>query len=152
MDVLSAIYRYCNYQERCHKEVRSKLYDLGCTTPEVEAYMATLIEKGMLNEQRYANAIVRGKFKMNSWGRNKIVHQLRLNQVSTACITRALKEIDAEDYYETLLKLTERKMAELRSERSTQRKAYKLHRYLLQKGYEYSLVKDAVEEITNRAS
>ena len=152
MDVLSAIYRYCNYQERCHKEVRNKLYELGCTTPEVEEHIALLIEKGLLNEQRYADAIVRGKFRMNHWGRNKIVQQLKFNQISPACIAKALNQIDSGVYYGRLLKLTEKKLAEMQSERSIQRRNYKVYRYIIQKGYESSLVKEALEEITNSPS
>ena len=51
-----AIEQYCNYQERCHQQVRDKLYTLGANSEEVECLIATLIEKDILNEQRFANA------------------------------------------------------------------------------------------------
>jgi regulatory protein len=152
MDILSAIYRYCNYQERCHKEVRNKLYELGCTTLEVEDNIAILIENGLLNEQRYADVIVRGKFRMNSWGRNKIVQHLRMDQVSTSCITSALNGLDSQEYYRTLIRLTEKKMTELRSEKSKALMMHKIFRYLLQKGYEPTLIKEALEEISNKTA
>lgn len=89
---------------------------------------------------------------MNHWGRNKIVQQLKFNQISPACIAKALNQIDSGVYYGRLLKLTEKKLAEMQSERSIQRRNYKVYRYLIQKGYESSLVKEALEEITNSPS
>ena len=44
-----AIEQYCNYQERCHQQVRDKLYTLGANSEEVECLIATLIEKDILN-------------------------------------------------------------------------------------------------------
>ena len=76
MSVDKSIYHYCNYQERSHKEVRNKLYELGCNTDEVNAHLSDLIEKGVLNEERYAKAIVRGKFNLKQWGRVKILQLL----------------------------------------------------------------------------
>ena len=63
----ASILHYCKYQERCHAEARNKLYELGFTTPEVERQIALLIENGVLNEERYARAYARGKFRMLHW-------------------------------------------------------------------------------------
>jgi regulatory protein len=146
-DITTAIYRYCNYQERSHAEVRNKLYELGCTTPEVEQHIADLIEKGLLNEERYARAIARGKFRMKQWGRVKIVQQLKLQRVSEYCIRKALTEIDEDEYIQTLQKLAEKKWLELRSERNMLVRKGKAYKYLAQRGYESSLIQDALKEI-----
>ena len=57
------------------------MYELGCTTPEVEENIAELIEKDVLNEERFARAIARGKFNMKQWGKRKIIEQLKFQQV-----------------------------------------------------------------------
>ena len=147
MDNRAAIYRYCNYQPRCHKEVRNKLYELGATTPEVEELIAELIEKNLLNEEAYARAISRGKFRMKQWGRNKIIQQLKLNRISEYCIRKGLSEIDPEEYYNTMVKLTNRKWTELKGERSPLARKMKVCRYMLQKGYEADLVQHIIKEI-----
>src|SRR5690606_5982087 len=116
MDKRSSIYHYCQYQERCHAEVRNKLYELGCRTPEVEELIAELIEKDLLNEERYARAIARGKFRMKQWGRQKILQQLKLNKISEYCIKKAMTEIDEDEYMQVLQKLAERKWQELKKE------------------------------------
>jgi regulatory protein len=146
-DVRTAIYRYCNYQERSHQEARDKLYELGCRTTEVEEYIAELIEKGVLNEERFARAIARGKFRMKQWGKQKIIQQLKQQRVSEYCIKKALTEIDPDEYYKTLEKLAEKKWIELRKERSQPARKAKTYRYLLQKGYESSLIQDVINEI-----
>jgi regulatory protein len=72
-EVKKKIYHYCAYQERCHQEVRNKLYDLGSTTSEVEEMISHLITEGYLNEERFARAYAGGKFRLKNWGKMKII-------------------------------------------------------------------------------
>ena len=149
MSARESIYHYCNYQPRSHQEARNKLYELGCTTPEVELIISELIEKGLLNEEQYARAIARGKFRMKQWGRVKIIQQLKFNKVSEYCIKKAMTEIDPDEYYETLKKLAEKKWATLKSEKQPPIKKKKAFSYLAQKGYESSLINEALNELIN---
>ena len=147
MDHKTAIYQYCNYQERSHKEVRNKLYDLGCRTTEVNELIAELIEVGLLNEERYARAIARGKFRIKKWGRNKIINALKLQQVSAYCIKKALTEIDEDEYLEVLKKLSEKRWTELSTEKNKLIKKKKFYSFLLQRGFEQALINEAYKEI-----
>jgi regulatory protein len=140
----AAILHYCKYQERCHQEVRNKLYELGCTTPEVENHIATLIESDVLNEERFARSFARGKFRMKQWGKEKIKQQLKLRKISDYCIKKAFTEIDPEEYDTTLNKLASKKANEVKGDRSEAARKFKLYRYLIQKGYERDLVMDAI--------
>ena len=88
LDTREAIYHYCNYQPRCHKEVRNKLYELKATTPEVEEMIAELIQYKVLSEETYARAIARGKFRITHWGKTKIIQHLKLNKISDYCIRK----------------------------------------------------------------
>jgi regulatory protein len=147
MSISTAIYRYCKYQERCHQEVRDKLYELGCNATEVEKHIAELIESNVLNEERYARAIARGKFRMKHWGRIKITQQLKAKRISDYCIKKALTEIDPAEYFTTLYKLAEKKLIELSGEKKEHVARFKLTRYLMQKGYESSIISDVIAEI-----
>lgn len=149
MEIKATIVKYCDYQERCQSEVRNKLYELGCKTLEVESLISELIEQGLLNEERYARAIARGKFRIKGWGRNKIIQQLKQKRISDYCIKAALKEINPEEYWNTLLKTAERKLHELRTEKNPIARRIRLQRYLLQKGFENQLIQDAMNEIIN---
>ena len=135
-----AILYYCKYQERCHYEVRNKLYELGFSTITVDDQIAELIAADLLNEERFAISFARGKWRMLHWGRNKIRQQLKIRNVSEYCIKRALQEIPEGDYQSMLEQLTIKKWNELRTEKSKQTKKAKVYRYMLQKGFEQELV------------
>ena len=147
METEAAILHYCKYQERCHQEVRNKLYELGCTTPEVEQQLTRLIESNALNEERFARAFAGGKFRMMQWGREKIKQQLKVRKISDYCIRKAMTEIDETDYGKTLEKLAYKKLVEIKGDRSPLSRKSKLYRYLVQKGYERDLVIDLVKEL-----
>jgi regulatory protein len=141
-----SILYYCKYQERCHKEVRNKLYELGFRSSTVELQISELIAEGVLNEARFAASFARGKFRIKGWGRVKIRQQLKLRGISDYCIKKAFGQIDPDEYALCLEKYTVKKLAELRSERNVLVRKAKLYRYLLQKGYEADLINDAIKE------
>ena len=136
----AAILHYCKYQERCHWEVKNKLFELGCSKEETEEYLSRLIENGVLNEERFAKAYAGGKFRISHWGREKIKQQLKLRKISAYCIRKGMEEINTEDYEKMLENLTHKKLTELKSERNQLIKQNKVYRFLVQKGYERDLV------------
>jgi regulatory protein len=134
--------KFCTYQERCHNEVRSKLLSIKVYGQELENIMNRLIELGFLNEERYAKTYAGGKFRQLGWGRNKIIQQLKFRQVSPYCIAEAMKEIDEDDYVLTLKKLAAKRLQQLRSD---PRKTYKTIQYLIGRGFESELVRQALK-------
>lgn len=139
---LEKIKSYCAYQERSHKEVRSKLLELEVYGDDLENFISILIDENYLNEERYARAIARGKFRFKQWGRNKILQTLRQQEVSDYCIKKAMEEIDEDEYLDTVKKLADKKMATLTSEKNKFIKMSKLRNYLLSKGYEYEYINE----------
>ncbi len=133
---------YCAYQERCHSEVKEKLYGFGLRKTEVEELLSKLIEEDYLNEERFAVQFAGGRFRMKQWGRVKIKYELKQKQVSEYIIRKALKTIDEDDYQSTLQKLYEQKQQQLSSEKNIFIKKRKLQDYLLQKGYELQLINE----------
>ena len=142
---LPQIKQYCIYRERCHSEVKEKLYSYGLYKNDVEQLMAQMVEENYLNEERFAKQYAGGKFRMNQWGRVKIKYALRQKQVSDYSIKKGLKEINESDYKKTLHKLAEQKLKTLKNESNVFSKKKKLQDYLLQKGYEA----DSVREVVN---
>ena len=131
---------YCAYQERSHVETKEKLYSFGLPREEVEQIIARLIDEDYLNEERFASAFARGKFRMKHWGRVKIRYELKQKYISELCIKKVMKEIDEEEYLKTLEKLTEEKLEELRQEKDILTRKKKVLSYLLQKGYERDII------------
>lgn len=137
---------YCGYQERCHAEVKEKLYSFGLRSHEVETLMALVIEEGYLNEERFAIAFAGGKFRMKQWGKEKIKNELFKKRVTGYCLKIALAEIDAQDYQRTFEKLAKAKWTSLKGERNIYVKKGKTKNYLIQKGYEISLIMNWLAE------
>jgi regulatory protein len=138
---------YCGYQERCHSEVKEKLYELGVRKAEHDEIISKLIEENYLNEERFAIQFAGGRFRIKQWGKTKIKHELKQKQVSDYCIRKALKEIDDQAYLKTLQKLYNQKWASLKGEINLFSKLRKTRDYLLQKGYEVELVKEMMNDV-----
>jgi regulatory protein len=126
---------YCAYQERCHSEVKEKLYELGVWKKEHDEITAKLIEENYLNEERFAIAFAGGKFRIKQWGRVKIKYEL--------------KQIDEEEYLKVLDKLAKEKYASLKIEQYLVRKK-KTMDYLIRRGFEAELVNESIKTITDK--
>lgn len=142
---LQKLKHYCAYQERCHNDVKEKLYKLGVWKKEHDEIIAALIEENYLNEERFAIAYAGGKFRINSWGRVKIKYALKQKQVSEYCIKKAMKQISEEDYMKLLNKLAKGKYATLKADQYLVRKK-KTMDYLITKGFETNLVAAVLEK------
>lgn len=139
---------YCSYQERCHSEVISKLYELGVYKKEHDEIIATLIQENYLNEERFAIQFAGGKFRLKQWGKVKIKYELKGKQVSEYCIKKALATIPTADYLQAAQKLFDAKNKTLKSEKNIFIKKRKLQDYLLQKGYELQLINELQKELS----
>jgi len=144
---LPKIKQYCAYQERCHSEVRDKLYSFGLRKTEVEEIISTLITQNYLNEERFAIHFAGGKFRIKQWGKIKIKQSLKLKQVSEYCIKKALKEIDSKEYQKTFQKLAELKLKTLKSERNIFIRKRKMQDFLLQKGFENEMIREFLKNL-----
>lgn len=143
----SKIKQYCAYQERCHSEVKTKLYSFGLNKKEVEEIVSLLITENYLNEERFAIMYAGGKFRMKKWGKNKIKQSLKHKLVSEYCIKKALKEIDETEYQKTFFNLADQKIDSLKSEKNIFIKKRKLQDFLIRKGYESNLVMEMVNDL-----
>tara|TARA_Y200000002_G_scaffold365796_1_gene356129 strand:+ start:409 stop:858 length:450 start_codon:yes stop_codon:yes gene_type:complete len=103
--VKKKIEHYCAYQERCHKEVITKLNKFGVFGDEADEYICYLIDENFLSETRFTEAYVRGKFNNNNWGKIKIIRELKLRNISDWNISNALNQISEEGYNNKLKKL-----------------------------------------------
>nr|WP_298792693.1 regulatory protein RecX [uncultured Allomuricauda sp.] len=137
---------YCAYQDRCHKEVQQKLVDMRMIPEAIDQIMAHLIQENYLNEERFAKSFARGKFSIKKWGKNRIVNELKQRQISTFNIKSALKEIEEEDYRNTLNELAVKRLGQI-NESNIQKKRKKLADYLLYRGWESHLVYEKLKEL-----
>jgi regulatory protein len=138
---------YCAYQERCHSEVRDKLYSFNLRRNEVEQLLTQLIEENYLNEERFALAYASGKFRIKHWGKEKIKYALKQKHVSDYCIRKALASISNTDYNKTFNSIADKKLAALKSEKNIFIKKKKIRDFLQQKGFEIKLINEYLKDI-----
>lgn len=137
---------YCGYQDRCHQEVKEKLYSLKLGKASVEMLLSRLIEEDYLNEERYAKAFVGGHFRQKQWGKVKIAYALKQKRVSEYNIKKAMKEILEEDYLAVAEKLITTKWKTLKNEQYINRTA-KTMAFLQQRGFEPSLIQNILKKL-----
>ncbi|MEJ6681318.1 MAG: regulatory protein RecX [Flavobacteriales bacterium] len=145
-EILYKMKLWCDRQERCHSELRTKLYSESLYGSQVERLIAELISQNYINETRFAQAYVSGKFRIKRWGRVKIRQNLKLKQVSLYCIKEGLKEIDEQEYAKTIIRLIEKKKHDYRKEKNPYLLKNKIAKYVMSKGFEGDLVWNRVNE------
>ncbi|CAM1352382.1 MULTISPECIES: regulatory protein RecX [Tenacibaculum] len=145
-EIKRKIEQYCVYQDRCHKEVEKKLKDYNLIPEAREHILLHLLEHNFLNEERFAKSFARGKFRIKKWGKDRIVRELKFRDISAYNIKSALKEIDEEEYIKTLYNLVEKKNASV-SETNHFKRKKKIADYLLYRGFESSLIYEALKTI-----
>jgi regulatory protein len=141
---------FCGYQERCHHDVKEKLYSFGLRRQDVDAALATLIEEDYLNEERFAVQFAGGHFRLKQWGKVKIRYELKQRQVSDYCIKKALAAIEEDDYLKTLGRLAAGKWETLKGETAFVRRG-KLQEYLVRKGYEPDRIAEVIKDLSQAA-
>ncbi|WP_375237801.1 regulatory protein RecX [Aurantibacter sp.] len=137
---------YCAYQERCHKEVTSKLRELNMIPSAIDVIVVHLISHKFLDETRFAETFARGKFRIKKWGKQRIIRELKFKQISVYNIKKGLAQISDEDYYNTFDELASKK-SETITESNVYKKRKKLADYLLYRGWESVMVYSKVKEL-----
>jgi len=145
---LLKLQQFCAYKERCHSEVRTKLIKMEVYGDRLENIISELIQEDFLNEERYARAYVRGKYRMNNWGKKKIMINLKSKRVSEYCIKKGLEEIDQEEYYNNLLSILEKQVRQYsRKNLNSYQLKSKLYQFAAGKGYESEVISMALEDV-----
>lgn len=144
-EALRKMQSYCAYQERCHKEVKDKLIDLGIYGDDLDNIIVDLIEQKFLDEQRFADLFIGSKFRQKRWGKVKIMQAIKVKGVSAYCIKRGFKnEITDEAYRETLYDVIKKK-DKLTAAKNHWELKQKLAKYAMGRGFESWLVWEILE-------
>ena len=136
---------YCAYQERCHKEVVTKLKEFGMIPAAIDTIVTKLIQENYLNETRFAQSFARGKFRIKKWGKNRILRELKIRQISPYNIKMGMKEISDNAYQETFYHLFEKRKQEVAHLSKAEQKK-KIFSYLSYRGWEHQRIYNALNE------
>ena len=137
---------YCAYQERCHKEVIAKLKTLGMIPSVIDKIISELIKANYLNETRFTQSFVSGKFRIKKWGKNLILQELKVRDISSFNIKLGMKEISDDNYQKTFYELFEKRRREVKQLTKTEQKK-KIFSYMSYRGWENSKVYEALRDL-----
>ena len=138
---LKKMLHYCDYQERCKKEILTKLDTFELADGDRDFIVDFLQDEGFINDERYCRSFVKGKLNLKKWGVNKIKLALIAKGVDREVIDEVLSEIDKNSYKEELVNLLKNK--KINEDDPYKRKA-KLIRYAVGKGYSLSMVMEVL--------
>ncbi|MEI6885242.1 MAG: regulatory protein RecX [Bacteroidota bacterium] len=151
---LEKIRYFCSYRERSEKEAELKLRALQAPPGKIKSIIELMKEEGFLSDERYARAFVRGKFRVNHWGRIKIAFELRARKIPEKMIAKAMSEIDEDAYLAQLGEMIEKKVNDIRRQKKEENISVKklktrdkLFNFALGKGYEHDLIRQILDEL-----
>ena len=144
--ILNKARAYCALQERCISEIEDKLLEWKVRQEKAEQIIEQLVREDYLNEERFAKSFAGGKFRINHWGKTKIIYELERRRVPDLIIQIGLEEIEDEEYERTLKEILTRKNREIKDKDPFKRKQ-KLVAFAMQKGYHYGLVKKVLDRV-----
>lgn len=138
--------KYCAYQDRCHSDVLKKMSELKTDDKIADEVLAKLIEEGYLNEERFVRSYIRGKYRINKWGKNKIISELRIKGIVPNLINICMNEIDEVEYHAILKQLLNAKYVKLGKIKIYEIKN-KLKSYAYSRGFELEIAENIISEI-----
>lgn len=140
----------CSRSEHAISDIYTKLVTWGLAPSQARGIIDRLVSENFINEQRYAHAFAHDKHAYNGWGRIKIAYQLRGKGISQQDIDDAMADIDEDMYRAALIKMLQGKWREV-SGREPQLARAAMLRFAASRGYEPSLIYDAVDQVINEA-
>ncbi|MDL2231720.1 RecX family transcriptional regulator [Porphyromonadaceae bacterium OttesenSCG-928-L07] len=143
---LNKVAALCSRKEHCIEDIRQKLIKWEISEKEIEKIIQFLLSHNFINEERFASAYARDKFRFNKWGKQKISLMLRQKKISPATIQQVIAELDSDAYADTCLQLLKQKRQQSKHTDPVKLKA-QLIRFALSRGFDYDTVKRCLEEL-----
>lgn len=136
----------CSSAEHCTADIREKLARWGVTEADSRTIIDRLVQERFIDEQRYAVAFVKDKFRFSGWGRIKMRYALQQKRIDGSDIDHALATLDEEQYNDRLLELLQAKSRSIRDDDPEARRA-KLFRFATSRGFESALIFNALKQV-----
>lgn len=141
---LKKVLHYCNYQDRCEKEIVTKINSFEISDEDKIFIKNFLLEEGFINDERYCRFYVKGKLNIKKWGVNKIKLSLMAKGIDREIIENVISEINKDSYFDELVNLLKNKKID---ESDPYKRKAKLIRYAMSKGYSYPEILEAMRNM-----
>jgi regulatory protein len=129
----------CSKGEKCSPEIKRKIIEWGLDKYDAEAVVEELKQEKYIDDERYARAYVRDKFRFNKWGRTKMYYYMKQKGLPDDVIQAGFEEIEEEVYIELLLKIMSEKAKSIKG-KSRFEKMGQIIRFAQNRGFEPELI------------
>ena len=136
----------CSRGETCTFDIHAKLKVWGLMEEDAKAVINLLTKEKYLDDERFARAYVKDKFRFNNWGRQKISYMLNAKKIGKEIQEAAFEEIEEETYSDKLVKLITDKERTIKA-KDVYDKRNKLMRFAMGRGYESNVIYAAFKEL-----
>lgn len=147
----SAALKIIERSYKTRKQICGKLVEKDYDEVTIEKVIDFLKEYKLLDDEKYAEAYIKEKIK--NQGKNKIMYALINRGILKEIIEEKLSLIDDEQEKQAAIILAEKKYSIILKSENDPRKIYKkLGDYLIGKGYNFQVVKVALNKILKEVS
>jgi len=136
----------CSRSEHCSSDIQEKLKLWGLSAEDARLVIAKLVEEKYIDDERFARAYVKDKFRFNHWGKQKIAYMLRSKNISSEIMELAFEEIEDEGYSNELRRLLADKEKSIKA-KDQHDKRNKLMRFAMGRGFESDQIYAALKEL-----
>jgi len=158
-EVRDSALRLLAVRARSESELRARLLRKGYPRDAVEACIATLVERGLVDDRAFASAYVRDRVRLRPRGSRRLVQELRARGVAQAVAADAVAEaLSEEEVVEADLAL---RLAKSWMRRTAPRRVSgdvaqhhdpavlrrRLYGYLARRGFDADVIRSAVDHV-----
>lgn len=136
----------CSKSEKCTFEIQEKLKLWELSADDSELVIEKLKAEKYIDDERFARAYVKDKFRFNHWGKQKIAHMLRSKNISSDIQELAFEEIEEERYSDHLRKLLTDKAKSTKGKDKYDIRN-KLMRFAMGRGFESNQISTVLKEM-----
>ena len=138
-DAMMRLTAKCAGAEYCVADIRKMMSRWELPEGVADKIIKRLQNERYIDEQRYAHAFVRDKFRYNHWGWIRIEQELKRRNIPQEYIDEAKEEISDDDNLEALRKIIDSKRPTVKGKNEYEVNA-KLFRFALSRGFSYSAI------------
>jgi regulatory protein len=134
----------CARAEHCQYELIEKMRRWEMSDEAQARVMQRLVSERYVDDERYARAFVRDKIRYNKWGRRKVEQALWMKHIDDDIRSRALSEVDDEEYLSVLRPLLKQKRRSIKAA-SDYELNQKLVKFALGRGFTFDIIRQCID-------
>jgi regulatory protein len=142
-EALNRLMYLCSRTEKSSYDIRKKLAEWQLDE-EADKIIHLLSKENFIDDSRYARAFAVDKVRLNKWGIIKVRYLLKVRQIASSDIEKAIGLINYEEYRKLVFTELSMKKSTLKIKDPYKLKT-KLYAFGNQRGYESNLINEFIE-------